>query len=41
MHEIVSHRISSRACLTLDADPDDLKTIFLPVAAAGATGLSM
>jgi len=41
MHEIVSHRISSCACLTLDADPDDLKTIFLPVAAAVATGLSM
>ncbi len=40
MHEIVSHCISSCACLTLDADPDDLKTIFLPVA-AGATGVSM
>jgi hypothetical protein len=41
MHEIISHRISSCACLTLDADPEDLKIIFLPVVVAGATGVSM
>jgi hypothetical protein len=41
MHEIISQRISSWACLTLDADRDDLKKKNLPVAAAGATGVSM